>query len=129
VVGLATAKRLERSADHSERLQHHKDDEALRKRNADAVAAGVFATAVSRRLIVSPGYLSGFAAGTGSVCSARQLLEQGGLRLLCHCRVGDTADSLLCHCLCCLCVPCRQAYGVHLPPPVSASAGYVQGTA
>ena len=40
VVGVASVKRLERSADHSERLQHFKDDEALRKKNADAVAAG-----------------------------------------------------------------------------------------
>lgn len=40
VVGVASVKRLERSADHSERLLHFKDDEALRKRNADAVAAG-----------------------------------------------------------------------------------------
>jgi hypothetical protein len=55
VVGLATVKRLERSADHSERLQHHQDDEALRKRNADAVAAGVLAAAVSRRFVVSSG--------------------------------------------------------------------------
>jgi hypothetical protein len=40
VVGLAAVKRLERDADHESRLAHFKEDEALRKANADAVAAG-----------------------------------------------------------------------------------------
>lgn len=40
VVGLASVKRLERSADHTERLAHFKEDEVLRGRNADALAAG-----------------------------------------------------------------------------------------
>lgn len=48
VVGLASVKRLERSTEHHERLQHHKEDEALRKRNADAVAAGAVVATVSR---------------------------------------------------------------------------------
>jgi hypothetical protein len=41
VAGVATVKRVERSADHESRIENHKEDEALRKRNADAVAAGV----------------------------------------------------------------------------------------
>lgn len=41
VAGVASVKRVERSADHESRIENHKEDEALRKRNADAVAAGV----------------------------------------------------------------------------------------
>jgi len=40
VSGLAGVKRLQRGADHESRLHHYKEDEALRKRNAAAVAAG-----------------------------------------------------------------------------------------
>jgi hypothetical protein len=40
VAGLANVKRLERDADHESRLAHFKEDEALRKANAEAVAAG-----------------------------------------------------------------------------------------
>lgn len=40
VTGLANVKRLQRDADHESRLHHFKEDEALRKKNAAAVAAG-----------------------------------------------------------------------------------------
>lgn len=40
VAGVARVKRLERAADHESRLDNYKEDEALRKRNAEAVEAG-----------------------------------------------------------------------------------------
>lgn len=54
MAGVASVKRLERAADHESRLDNYKEDEALRKRNAEAAEAG--------------GLLFGPAPASASVC-------------------------------------------------------------